>query len=80
MNIKEIISKEIKIDGITSDEVQKLLLVPPQKEMGDLSLPCFSLSKIFHKSPNDIALNLQEGLRGSNVIKKAEALKLLPSF
>ncbi len=74
MNIKEIISKEIKIDGITSDEVQKLLLVPPQKEMGDLSLPCFSLSKIFHKSPNDIALNLQEGLKGSKVIKKAEVL------
>ena len=74
MNIKEIVSKEIKAQGATSEDIQKLLLVPPQKEMGDLSLPCFTLSKIFHKSPNDIALNLQESLKNSNIVKKTDVL------
>lgn len=73
MNIKEIVSKEIKIDGMEKSDVEKLLLVPPQKEMGDLSLPCFSLAKIFHKSPNDIALSLKENLN-SSIISKAEVL------
>lgn len=73
MNIKEIISKEIKIDGMDAKEIEKLLLVPPQKEMGDLTLPCFSLAKIFHKSPNDIALSLKENLKSSK-ISKAEVL------
>ena len=73
MNIKEIVSKEIKIDGITEQEVEKLLLVPPQKEMGDLSLPCFSLAKIFHKSPTDIAVNLKQSLEGNKKVR-AEVL------
>ncbi len=73
MNIKEIVSREIKIEGMEKSDVEKLLLVPPQKEMGDLSLPCFSLAKIFHKSPNDIALSLKENLN-SSIISKAEVL------
>lgn len=74
MNIKQIISKQIKIEGMTSEEIEKLLLYPPQKEMGDLSLPCFSLAKIFHKSPNDIAIDLQKKLVDCEIIKSANVL------
>ncbi len=69
MNIKEIVSKEIKIDGMTDKDVEKILLVPPQKEMGDLTLPCFSLAKTFHKSPNDIALELQSNLKDCSLFR-----------
>ena len=74
MNIKQIVSKQIKIEGMKSEEIEKLLLYPPQKEMGDLSLPCFSLAKIFHASPNDIASKLKESLVDCPLIKSASVL------
>ncbi len=44
-------------------EIQKLLEIPPQPEMGDFAFPCFSLAKLERKSPLAIAQELTEKLR-----------------
>ncbi len=39
-------------------EIQALLEVPPQREMGDFALPCFKLAKTLRQSPIQIAQQL----------------------
>ncbi|MBQ8689932.1 MAG: arginine--tRNA ligase [Clostridia bacterium] len=48
-------------DGLlTADEIFAMLEYPPNKEMGDLALPCFKLSKSLRRSPVDIAKALAD--------------------
>lgn len=51
--ISEKLSKEIS--DMTLEEIQALIEVPPNKDMGDYAFPCFKLAKIFRKAPNMIA-------------------------
>lgn len=44
-----------KIEDMTVEEIQALIEVPPNKDMGDYAFPCFKLAKIFRKAPNMIA-------------------------
>ncbi|WP_067624063.1 arginine--tRNA ligase [Alicyclobacillus acidiphilus] len=39
-------------------EINELLEVPPNPDMGDIAFPCFGLAKVLRKSPNDIAATL----------------------
>ncbi|MHA7965467.1 arginine--tRNA ligase [Paenibacillus sp. CAU 1782] len=39
-------------------EIAKLLEYPPNPEMGDAALPCFTLAKTMRQSPQQIAMNL----------------------
>lgn len=50
------------LDGISEDEVLALLEYPPDNTMGDISLPCFKLSKRLRKSPAAIADELEAGI------------------
>ena len=43
-------------------ELNALVEQPPNPEMGDYALPCFSFSKIFKISPDKIAEDLSEKL------------------
>ena len=43
-----------------ADEIFAMLEYPPDKNMGDLALPCFKLSKSLRRSPVDIAKTLAE--------------------
>ncbi|WP_410769763.1 arginine--tRNA ligase [Fontibacillus sp. BL9] len=52
------------LDGISEEEVQAMLEYPPDDSMGDISLPCFKLSKRLRKSPGAIADELEAGFRG----------------
>src|SRR3989344_8040227 len=57
--MKELIVKKLsKIIYLKEEELTNLIEMPPSPELGDYSFPCFSLSKIFKKSPNEIALEL----------------------
>ncbi|MBQ4071595.1 MAG: arginine--tRNA ligase [Clostridia bacterium] len=47
---------------LTKEEIMGMLEYPPDKEMGDLALPCFKLSKTLRRSPMDIAKTLGEAL------------------
>lgn len=42
------------------DELMKLIEIPPEEQLGDFALPCFSLAKTMRKNPNVIAKELGE--------------------
>lgn len=48
---------------ISREEIEKLIEIPPQQEMGDFAFPCFSLAKIEKKSPLMISQDLVEKIR-----------------
>ena len=45
---------------LSSDEIFAMLEYPPDRNMGDIALPCFRLSKTLRKSPVQIAEALKE--------------------
>lgn len=67
--IAEILHKELKID---KKEIENLIEIPPNREMGDYAFPCFSLAKVFRKNPNEIAADLSKKIH-SNSFEKIEA-------
>ena len=50
-------------DFMTKEQVEELLEIPPDENMGDFAFPCFSLAKILRKSPVIIAGELMESLQ-----------------
>lgn len=74
MNIRHIIKNdifEVLKNDISFDQI--ILEQPKLKTMGDYSVPCFSYAKIFHKSPNDIAISIKEKINTNNY-KKIEVV------
>jgi len=68
MNFKEILSKEIKIEGVTPEELEKLFTIPPTLQMGDFALPCFSFAKIQKCSPAVIAQNIAKDMQSIEIV------------
>lgn len=60
--IIRILKKETKLKNIT-------LEIPPNLNLGDFAFPCFSLSKQYQKSPNEIALDLSIRLKPTELIE-----------
>lgn len=58
--IVDILSK--KDIGLSEDEIYDLIEIPPNQDMGDFSVPCFTLAKKFRKNPAIIAKELKEGI------------------
>ena len=55
----EAITVEVsKASGLEAEQVEALLETPPNPEMGDYALPCFTLAKTMRKAPNLIAEEL----------------------
>ena len=54
----EIASKLALITGLESEQVYKLIEIPPQVEMGDYAFPCFTLAKTLRKAPPMIAADI----------------------
>jgi len=65
--IVELLSSELS-GKLTSDEIERLIEIPPSEQMGDFAFPCFPLARILRKSPPVIAEQL------------ASELKLPPEF
>ncbi len=65
MNIKQKIAEHIskKIEGIGLSDIELMLEVPKNKDMGDFALPCFRFAKILKKAPNIIATDLAIDLK-----------------
>lgn len=57
---------------LKTDEIEALIEVPPNSDMGDYAFPCFRLSKVFRTSPNIIAQKLAENF--SSDLARAEAM------
>ena len=64
-NFETIIIKEISslLAGVDENDVAALIEYPPDSEMGDISLPCFKLSKMLRKPPKAIADDLKERIQ-----------------
>lgn len=65
MNIAEALCGAMKrffSADASADDVYEMLEYPPDKEMGDIALPCFKLSKTLRKAPPVIAQALSDAL------------------
>ena len=51
--------KEKKVD-LTTEQIERLVEIPPSAEMGDYSFPCFFLSEKLKDNPSQIALEIRE--------------------
>ncbi len=61
------------------EEIESLVEVPPQQDMGDFAFPCFSLAKIEKKSPLAIAQDLVEIIR-KNLPKQISGVELKSAY
>lgn len=52
---------------------EELLQIPPNPEMGDYALPCFTLAKEHKKAPQDIAKELEKRIKPTKNIEKITA-------
>jgi len=69
-DIAEIISKHISELGL--DEIQDMIEVPQDGNMGDYAFPCFRLAKVLRKNPQEIAKDLAEKIGGVDIFVKVE--------
>ena len=58
-----ILTKEYKYEAKDTSEIIGLIEHPPNLELGDYALPCFSFSKTLRRSPVVIAFDLAEKLQ-----------------
>ncbi len=74
MNFKQIIAEIVDFEGIDKNTVASSLTLPPDASMGDFSLPCFVFAKTLHKSPMQIATDIQANLKQSELIEKTQII------
>ena len=74
MNYKNYISKKLNIEGVSSEEIESYIVLPPDTSMGDFALPCFKFAKILRKAPNMIAEDLKNSFKVDDVITSVSAV------
>lgn len=76
MNYKMLLADHLApfTDGVSRDQLAELVEYPPNPEMGDLSLPCFKLSKLMRKAPQAIAEDLKQKWEAHEAFQKVEAV------
>ncbi|MED4601757.1 arginine--tRNA ligase [Paenibacillus validus] len=63
-----------KLEGVSVEALAEWIEYPPNPQMGDLSLPCFKLSKQLRKAPQAIAEELQQGWGEHPAVERVEAV------
>ncbi len=76
--LAEHIAQQLK--DIDTGTIAGLLEYPPNPEMGDVSLPCFKLSKQLRKAPTAIAEQIVQQFPPLTFIAKAEAISGYVNF
>jgi len=59
--------------SLKKEQIEELIEIPPDLELGDYSFPCFILSKKLKKNPNEIAENLFKKIKPSKNIETIKA-------
>ncbi|MBR2441493.1 MAG: arginine--tRNA ligase, partial [Clostridia bacterium] len=62
MELKSIIAKLIKLDGVSESEIFDALSPTPDINKGDICLPCFKFSRALRLAPPAIASKIKEQL------------------
>lgn len=60
------------VEGLDHEEIESLIEIPPNYNMGDYAFPCFKLAKIFRKAPNLIAEDLVNKIDGGDNFERIE--------
>ena len=70
INFKKVVTDVIfNLDiNLNKEDIEKLIEIPPNSQMGDFSFPCFKLSKTLKKAPNIIAQELVSRINLENSI------------
>ncbi|GMQ58594.1 arginine--tRNA ligase [Vallitalea sediminicola] len=68
MEFKKVIVELLSeiISDLPEKEIDELIEIPSNSEMGDFAFPCFKLAKIFRKAPNMIASEIGERIGSSD--------------
>ncbi|MCS7460089.1 arginine--tRNA ligase [Paenibacillus doosanensis] len=76
MDYKNILASQLasQLEGVTAESIAELIEYPPNPQMGDLSMPCFKLSKQLRKAPQAIAEELKANWQGHPAIQRVEAV------
>ncbi len=76
MNYKNILAAKLasQLEGVTEESLAELVEYPPNPQMGDLSLPCFKLSKQLRKAPQAIAEELKQQWKDHPAFQRVEAV------
>ncbi|MDN6244856.1 MAG: arginine--tRNA ligase, partial [Tetragenococcus koreensis] len=72
MKNKEVVAKavfDVVKDDLTIEQVEQLLENPKSAAHGDVAFPTFSLAKIYHKAPQQIANDLAEKIDNTSFEK-----------
>jgi len=70
---EEIIQLLAKQTKLREAEIENLIEIPPNSELGDYAFPCFVLSKHFKKSPDKVAEHLKNEIKLTKNLEKIEA-------
>jgi arginyl-tRNA synthetase len=76
--VVEILEKTLK-GKLKKGEIESLLEIPPQQEMGDFAFPCFSLAKVEKKSPLLISGELADNVR-KNLTKEISGVEVKSAY
>ncbi|WP_352417809.1 arginine--tRNA ligase [Proteiniborus sp.] len=68
--IGKLVSKNF--ENLNEDTITELLEIPPNYDLGDYAMPCFRLAKELRKSPNIIAQEIAESIKGDTLFEKIE--------
>ncbi len=60
------------IEGLSKEEIEKMIEIPSDTKMGDYAFPCFRLAKTMRKAPAMIASAICEKLEGNSLFLKVE--------
>ncbi|MFD0678201.1 MULTISPECIES: arginine--tRNA ligase [unclassified Paenibacillus] len=76
MNYKSLLASRLvsQVEGVSEDAIAELIEYPPNPQMGDLSMPCFKLSKQLRKAPQAIAEELKERWEAHPAFERVEAV------
>lgn len=74
MDYKKYIADKISVEGVSKADIESLIAVPPNTDMGDYALPCFRFAKALRKSPVVIAEELAKSISPDGVISEVTSL------
>jgi len=73
MDLRESIAEVLAgASGVLKQDVSDMLEVPSDTAMGDFALPCFKLSKIMRKAPQQIAQDLRDRIDKPGFVSRIE--------
>lgn len=70
--IANILEKPLKKLGakLKKEEIEKLIEIPPNSDLGDYAFPCFAIANILKENPHEIALKIRQEIGNDFLIFK----------